>query len=171
MSTYSTSLHKQYDRDHPSYVLYANVPASGTHLSVKFNDCEVRVKNLKILDSFDGVIEGDSKCISQCLLDEIITKASNEKAMTVKSIYPQWKEAPHIPLPPYRYEMTINHYVPQDETNPYGASDWYYLKLIWFDDAPSPDQSLTNYINSITSQLDFFAITQKLTESQKDYWC
>lgn len=163
-------LSAKYEGKHSSCVLYAKLPATKTRLIANFHDCEVRIKDLKILDSFEGIYEGNPKCISQCLLDEAITNAVNEKAMTVKVIYPQWKETPDIPLPPYRYEMTINHYVPKDETDPYGASDWYYLKLIWFDDAPSPDQSLRDYINSITSQLDFFSITKKLTEDEKEYW-
>lgn len=164
-------LSEKYEGAHPSCVLYANLPASKTRLAAKFRDCEVRIKDLKILDSFAGFSDGNSRYISLQILEDTIEEASKVKAMTVKVIYPHWSEAPEIPLPPYRYEMTINNYVPQDETIPYGASDWYYLKLIWFDDAPSPDKSLADYINSITSQLDFFSITKKLSESEKKYWC
>jgi hypothetical protein len=82
-------LSAKYEGKHSSNVLYANFPATNTHLMANFHDCEVRIKDLKILDSFDGVYEGNPKCISQCLLDEAITNAVNEKAMTVKVIYPQ----------------------------------------------------------------------------------
>ena len=171
MSLLSINLSEKYNGEHASHVLYANVPATDNMLTAKFHDCTVNVKDLKILNSFEGIFEGDPIYISEHILEETIKEAAEAKAIVTKVIFPQWKKDAPIPLPPYRYEITINHYVPKNETEPHGASNWYYLKLIWFDDAPSPYQSLTDYINSITSQLDFFSITPKLTEDEKEYWC
>jgi hypothetical protein len=171
MSLLSTNLSEKYNGEHASHVLYANLPATDNMLTAKFHDCTVNVKDLKILNSFEGILEGDPIYISENLFEAAIIEAVQSKAIVTKVIYPQWRQDFPIPLPPYRYEITIKHYVPKDETDPYGDSDWYYLRLIWFDDAPSPDQSLTDYINSITSQLDFFSITPKLTEDEKEYWC
>ena len=171
MSHQPTNLPEKYNGEHVSHVLYANLPASDNMLTAKFRDCKVNVRDLKILNSFAGIFEGDPIYISEHILEETIKEAAEAKAIVTKVIFPQWKKDSPLPLPPYRYEITINHYVPKDETDPYGASDWYYLKLIWFDDAPSPDQSLTDYITSITSQLEFFSIAQKLTEDEKEYWC
>lgn len=165
---YSIQLSPEYDGDRPSQVIYANMPASNNRITACFRDAKVSVTELKILNSFEGVFEGDPVCVSQHVIDETVVTASNTRGMTVKVIYPQWKTDGSIPLAPFRYEMMIKHYEPINHGN---DEDWYYLKLIWFDDAPAADRSLEAYINSITSQLDFFAITNKLSDYEKDYWC
>ena len=161
-------LPKEYDGDREEQVIYADMPASKNRLKARFRDVEVNVADLKILNAFEGIYQGDPIYISYHVMENTVISASNTQNMTVKVIYPQWKTFESMPLAPYKYEMMIKHYEPIDDGD---DCDWYYLKLIWFDDAPAADQSLEQYINSITSQLDFFGITKKLTYSEKDYWC
>lgn len=150
-------------------LIYANLPASSYDLSVRFKDCEVSVEKLTITNSLQGIFEGNPRCLSIWLLEWAIRSPSRQHGMSVKVIYPQWKTDSWCPLPPYRYEMELHHYTNKiDDAT--GDTDWYYLKLIWFDDAPVADISLADYINSITSQLDFFQLTTKMTEEEKDWY-
>lgn len=161
----------KYSGERTDVVLYADMPSSGNVFTAHFRDAEVNVKDIKVFDSYEGVFEGDPDFISKNLLDEAIEKAASAKGLTCKVIYPQWKNT-RWPLPPYRYALMIKLVTKSvADITTSDSFDWYYLKLVWFDDAPAENQSLSDYINSVTSQLDFFAITRKLTEDEKDYWC
>lgn len=150
-------------------IIYANMPASSGTLTAKFMSCEVRIEKISIFHSLAGALEGDLRIMSYYKFEETISQQPRQHGMSVKVIYPQWQTDSWCPLPPFRYEMEIHHYA--DKINATGDTDWYYLKLIWFDNAPAADISLADYINSITSQLDFFQLTSKMTEEEKDWWC
>lgn len=150
-------------------LIYANLQASSHELTARFKDCEIRVEKLLITNSLSGVLEGNPRLVSIWMVEKEIRQAPRQDGMSVKVIYPQWQTDSWCPLPPFRYEMEIHHYA--DKINATGDTDWYYLKLIWFDNAPAADISLADYINSITSQLDFFQLTSKMTEEEKDGWC
>lgn len=150
-------------------LIYANLPASSHDLIVRFKDCEMRVEKLTITTSLQGILEGSPRFLSIWLLEWAIRSPSRQNGMSVKVIYPRWQTDSWCPLPPFRYEMELHHYTNKiDDAT--GDTDWYYLKLIWFDDAPAAEMSLTDYINSITSQLDFFQLTSKMTEEEKDWY-
>ena len=67
--------------------------------------------------------------------------------------------------------MEFLHHVEKNPPYGVGNGDYYGLVLIWFDYAPAADMSLADYINSITSQFDFFKLTSKMTEEEKSYLC
>lgn len=161
-----------YTGDFPDNVLYADItPSLKRRLSAQFKDCKVQVKDLRISDSYEGILEGDPNFIAERVLERAMEKASKDKLISHKVIFPKWQRDSRWPLPPCHYEMTIQHYEQIEHPEYYGQSDWYFLKLVWFDNAPAENQTLEEYVNSITSQLEFFTITRKLTEDEKEYWC
>lgn len=136
-------------------------------ITVEFADQIELVDSFKISNTFEGVFEGNLALVSKMILDREIAAASKSVNFCQKVIIPDEKQ----PLPRYRYEIVIKHYVPKKQPKYYGDSDWYFLKLIWFDFAPDPAMSLRDYICSITKPMNFFDVCEKLTEKQINYWC
>lgn len=155
-------------------IIYANMPASSGTLTAKFMSCEVRIEKISIFHSLAGALEGDLRIMSYYKFEETISQQPRQHGMSVKVIYPRWQQTGGSlcqPLPPLRYEIELQHYANTQNSKYAGDMGWYYLKLIWFDNAPAADISLADYINSITSQLDFFQLTSEMTEEEKDWWC
>lgn len=155
-------------------IIYATMPASSGTLTAKFMSCEVRIEKISISHSLTGALEGDLRIMSYYEFEETISQQPRQHGMSVKVIYPQWQQTDgplRQPLPPLRYEMELQHYANTKNPKYAESMGWYYLKLIWFDNAPAADISLADYINSITSQLDFFQLTSEMTEEEKNWWC
>lgn len=133
---------------------------------VEFADSVVPIESLHINNTYEGVFEGDPAIIAKMLLRREAIKATNEVAICYKLIEPRDKSC----LPTYRYEMFIKQYVPKEHPEYDGDSDWYFLKLVWFDYAPDPTDTLNNYIGTITKTMNFYDVCKKLTEDQKEYW-
>lgn len=151
-------------------VIYARLQASSHILTAKFMTCEVRVNKMTITRSMEGVLEGNPPFISFYLFEQEIQQSPRQYGRSVKVIYPQWKDG-IIRIPPFRYEMEFLHHVEKNPPYGVGNGDYYGLVLIWFDYAPAADMSLADYINSITSQFDFFKLTSKMTEEEKSCLC
>lgn len=161
-----------YDGEQSDKVLYVDItPSAELHISARFRDCIVPIKELKVLDAYDGIYEGMPNYIAMHVLESAIEEAKRDKLMSHKVIFPKWQRDSHWPLPPYKFEMLIQHYEEVENPEYEGQMNWYFLKLVWFDNAPASNQALEEYINAITSQLSFFQITRKLTEEEKDNWC
>lgn len=160
---------KKYIGIYPEVVLYAEMPESGNHLIAQFADCAVNIENLKISNSFAGILEGNPSYISMSVFEDEAERALNDPEKDVKVLFPKWKTDSRDPLPPYRYEINMKYYVPKENPSFSHESDWYFLKLIWFGDAPSEGQSISSYINSITSQLEYLKIARLIPEEEKSW--
>lgn len=137
-------------------------------LTAQFIEQSFCVKSFCISDSMEGILEGVMSVITKIVIQKEIdyVKRPQNNGMCRRFIRPNTTDD----LPKYKYQLVIEHFEHNNTPNYYGDSDWYFLTLTWFDDAPDPNQTLQDYINSITQQFEFFKLCKKMTDDQKEFW-